>query len=43
MYFVDHKNEIKEGLKDITILDVENFSKEQLEDYANRGRSKVLR
>ena len=43
MYFVEHKNEIKEGLKDITILDVEDFSKEQLEDYASRGRSKVLR
>ena len=42
-YFIEHKNEIKEGLEDVTILDVEDFSKEQLEDYANRGRSKVLR
>ena len=42
-YFMEHKNEIKEGLEDITILDVEDFTKKQLEDYANRGRSKVLR
>mgnify|MGYP001624888748 CR=1 FL=1 len=42
-YYMDNKDDINAGLKDITILDVENFSKEQLEDYANRGRSKVLR
>lgn len=42
-YFMEHKNEIQEGLQDITILDVEDFNKGQLEDYASRGRCKVLR
>lgn len=40
---MDNKEDINAGIKDITILDVENFSHEQLKDYANRGRSKVLR
>ncbi len=42
-YYMDNKDDINAGLNDITILDVEDFSKEQLEDYANRGKSKVLR
>ena len=43
-YFLVHKDAINNGAdKEINILDAENLTKEQLEDYASRGRSKVLR
>lgn len=42
-FFLENKENIVKGLNEINILDVDNFSKKQLEEYANRGRSKVLR
>lgn len=42
-YFLVHKEEITKGSdKEISILNAGNLTKEQLEDYASRGRSKVL-
>lgn len=43
-YYLRNKAIIKIGSeKDLSILDAENISKNELEDYVEKGRSKVLR
>ena len=43
-YYLRNRAVIKIGSeKDISILDAENLSKDELKDYAEKGRSKVLK
>ena len=43
-YFLVHKDEINKGAdKEINILNAKWLSQEQLEEYVEKGRSKVLR
>ena len=43
-YFLVHKGAINNGAdKEINILDAKSLTREKLKEYADRGRSKVLR